>query len=107
MFRIVRALLVAAVLFPAGAMANPVFTHDLDFGFATATKFGKNDAIWSAAMNTLFSYDRPGINLQLGGSYDHVSKGSVDEWGFGGDLFWRERVGTFGVSGGYGSVSTG
>lgn len=107
MFRIVRALLVAAALLPSCAMANPMFTHDLDFGFATATKFGKDDPIWSAAMNTLFSYDRPGINLQLGGSYDHVSNGSDDEWGFGGDVFWRERVGTFGVSGGYGSVSTG
>jgi hypothetical protein len=58
-------------------------------------------------LDSLFSYDRPGPNLQLGGSYDHISQGSTDNWGIHGDLFWRERFGTAGVSAGYGSVNTG
>jgi hypothetical protein len=98
---------VAILLTPTAAAANPMFTHAIDFGFATATKFAKNDAIWSAGLNTLFSYDRPGPNLQIGGNYDHISQGSIDNWGIHGDLFWRERFGTAGVSAGYGSVNDG
>ncbi|HEX2592346.1 MAG TPA: hypothetical protein VHL34_12660 [Rhizomicrobium sp.] len=103
-----RALVFAAALaVPCAASADPVFTHKLDVGYSTATKFGTNDGVWSVGWDTLFSYDLPGPNLQIGGDYDHIAHGANDEWSGNASGFWRARWGTAGISVGYGDVSTG
>ncbi|HEY1709232.1 MAG TPA: hypothetical protein VGG10_13265 [Rhizomicrobium sp.] len=102
------ALLLAGVsLAPVAALADTDSSHLLDVGYATATRSAVPNDVWSVGLDSLFSYDH--LNLQLGGDYMHVSPdvktGAFDLYNGEGNIFWRDHVGEFGVSGGYGTVN--
>jgi len=106
-YLITSLILVGAVLLPVTAKADLDITGTADVGFDTGGALGASGNDWSGGLAALFSFDQPGVNLQIGGGEDHLSISgvSLDLLNAGGDLFWRDNKGTFGASFRYSTVS--
>jgi hypothetical protein len=103
------ALAAALALACSPAAAQHDFTGLLDGGYAYRTRSGggsgsANEASVHGA--GLFTLDNPGFAVQLEGGDDFLELHGRQQqmWSAGGDIFWRDGKGTFGVSGLYSQI---
>lgn len=100
----------AGLLAATGAQAQLLaVSGTLEGGYSNYDTPGANLSEWRGLGQGLFTIDNPGFNIQanFGNSGLKVSGQSADLWHYDGDLFWRDRAGAIGASGGGDSVSAG
>ena len=91
--------------------STPVFAQGGDMQFAGTLGIGWSDYllpgkpahpnIWLASGSAVLTLDNPGLNIQanLGNNLDQIlTKGSKDFWSYGGDIYWRDYAGSFGIN---------
>jgi hypothetical protein len=67
---------------------------------------GRSADQWNASGSAVLTLDNPGGNIQVNFlnsgvntlATKHVASMSMDEWGYGGDAYWRDYAGEFGVN---------
>ncbi len=97
----------AAMTVPAMASASDDISALLDGGFAyndTHTGADQHADQYSMRGSALFSFDNPGLGLQLDGAndwYADPTNGTSHLWSGGADAFWRDGKGTIGLSASY------
>jgi len=102
--------LTAAAALPAtNAWAFHDFSELFDAGYAYRDIGAATPAHgdqYSVHFAGLFSLDDPGFNVQVNGGDDWLAEGRrVDQqWTAGANIFWRDRKGTFGISGSFASM---
>jgi hypothetical protein len=99
-------LMIAVVAFPLAVFAADDFSGLLDTGFAYNDVVGGEGGHadqYDARGAVLYTFDNPGLAVQLEGSDDwFASPGRIDHlWSAGGDAFWRDSKGTIGLSASY------
>ncbi|HEX3674097.1 MAG TPA: hypothetical protein VHU87_07460 [Rhizomicrobium sp.] len=56
---------------------------------------------WNANGSAVLTIDNPGINLQINAGNSNVTipkMNDTNDWGYGGDFYWRDYAGDFGVN---------
>lgn len=90
----------------------PVLAQFGDMQFAGTLGLGWSDYLlpgkatphpyeWLANGSAVLTLDNPGLNIQanLGDNGDQFpSKGFRDYWSYGGDIYWRDYAGSFGIN---------
>ena len=103
----------AAAFLPACAHAGADYTGfsgllDGSFDYTRMTAGKSTDADqYTAHAATLYTFDNPGLALQIDGTgdfYFQAPHSPAHFWSTGLSLFWRDNKGTFGVSGSYFTV---
>lgn len=85
---------------PAVVQAQqPMFSDDVSVIYADGTILGTGTSEWKFADSAFISFKRPGLNLQINAAENRISGAGISDLAsLGGDLFWRGRRGTFGVT---------
>jgi hypothetical protein len=114
MIRAMRTLatlsIIAMLACTTAAAASDDFSGLLESGYAydeANSKIGKHADQYDARGAVLFTLDNPGFAIQLDAATSGIAHAGTSSrlWSAGGDLFWRDDKGTFGISGSYSTLS--
>jgi hypothetical protein len=113
-------LAAAGVFVLAACLATPALAQDMGslagdvqggythYDTRQAAKDGDTNE-WTAGGSAVFTLSNPGVNFQ--GNFENaglkVKNQSTDDWGYGGDIFWRDFAGDVGLNVTADSVSKG
>jgi hypothetical protein len=91
---------------PALAQGMGSLSGNLTAGYSRYDVSGKSADAWSGAGSAVLTLDNPGGNIQANFLNSDVNTiatkklagTSTDDWGYGGDAYWRDYAGEFGVN---------
>lgn len=107
-------VLVACLATPAVGQDIGRLAGDIALGYAhydtkQASVPNSSTNQWDASGSAVLTVSNPGANIQLNfnNSALKVANQSVDDWGYGGDVYWRDYAGDVGLNASINSVAKG